>query len=78
MFHITLIKYKQYLVSPSAGKIRTIKSRKIKVFLMIEWFLCERVQWLSHSSECDTMKGSNAATVHSSNVGKNSDITGLC
>lgn len=55
-----------------------MKRRKMKVLRMIEWLRCERVQWLSHSSEWDTMTGSSAVMVHSRRVGRNSDITAPC
>lgn len=67
-----------YLVNPKDGSIKPIKRRKTNVLRIMEWFLLDRVQWLSHSSDLITITGNNAAKVHNNNVGMNSDKIGLC
>jgi len=78
---LLLIMYTIYLVTnlvnPKDGSIKHIKRRKTNVLRMMEWFLLDLVQWLSHWSDLITNTGNNAAAVHNNNVGINSDKIGL-
>lgn len=67
-----------YLVNPKDGNIKPMKRRKTNVLRIMEWFLLDLVQWLSHWSDLITITGNNAAKVHNNNVGINSDKIGLC
>ncbi len=66
-----------YLVNPKDGKIMTINNKNRNVFLIIAWFLSDRVQWFIHWSDLMTIAGSKAANVHRSSVGMVSESNGF-